>query len=162
LNALGYGQQADLQLDLVYNPVGASLPPNQTELEADYKRELQTHFGLVFNQLFAITNMPIARFASYLKRQGRYQDYQQLLLENFNPASIEGLMCRDTISVDWEGRVYDCDFNQQLGLQQKIQGQALYVWQLDEASWQQRPILLGQHCYGCTAGQGSSCGGATT
>ena len=88
LNALGYGQQADLQLDLVYNPVGASLPPNQAELEADYKAELQKHFGLVFNQLFAITNMPIARFASYLKRQGRYQDYQQLLLENFNPASL--------------------------------------------------------------------------
>ena len=106
--------------------------------------------------------MPIARFASYLKRQGHYQAYQQLLLENFNPASIEGLMCRNTISVDWEGRVYDCDFNQQLGLQQKVQGQPLYVWQLEEDSWQQRPILLGQHCYGCTAGQGSSCGGATT
>lgn len=162
LNALGYGQHADLPLDLVYNPVGASLPPNQAELEADYKRELQKHFGLVFNQLFVITNMPIARFASYLKRQGHYQAYQQLLLENFNPASIEGLMCRDTISVDWEGRVYDCDFNQQLGLQQKVQGQPLYVWQLEEDRWQQRPILLGQHCYGCTAGQGSSCGGATT
>ncbi|MFT4900997.1 MAG: radical SAM/Cys-rich protein [Lentimonas sp.] len=160
LNTLGYGRDADKPLDLVYNPLGASLPPAQAELEADYKRELQAHFGIVFNQLYAITNMPIARFTSYLKRQGEYASYMQLLLESFNPASVAGLMCRDTISVDWEGRLYDCDFNQQLGLKYAQGEGALRIWDLSLADWMQRPIQTGGHCFGCTAGQGSSCGGA--
>ncbi len=161
LNALGYGSDPKLPLDLVYNPNGASLPPEQGELEADYKRELKAHFGIVFNQLYAITNMPIARFTSYLKREGVYADYMQLLLDNFNPSSVAGLMCRDTINVDWEGRVYDCDFNQQLGLQHGERADPLKVWDLDFSDWQSLPILTESHCYGCTAGQGSSCGGAT-
>jgi radical SAM/Cys-rich protein len=161
LNALGYGREAHLKLDLVYNPNGAILPPEQSELEADYKRELKAHFGIVFNQLYAITNMPIARFTSYLKREGVYADYMQLLLDNFNPGSVAGLMCRDTINVDWEGRVYDCDFNQQLGLQHGEKAAPLMLWDVNFTDWAKLPILTGSHCYGCTAGQGSSCGGAT-
>jgi radical SAM/Cys-rich protein len=161
LNALGYGVEPHLPLNLVYNPNGASLPPEQSQLEVDYKRELNAHFGIVFNQLYAITNMPIARFTSYLKRKGVYADYMQLLLEHFNPGSVDGLMCRDTISVDWEGRVYDCDFNQQLGLHHTQQKELLYIWNLDLESWLRMPIKTDSHCYGCTAGQGSSCGGAT-
>lgn len=161
LNAIGYGTDPKLTLDLVYNPNGASLPPEQAELEADYKRELKAHFGIVFNQLYAITNMPIARFTSYLKRQGSYAEYMQLLLESFNPGTVEGLMCRDTISVDWEGGIYDCDFNQQMGLHHGGANGPMKVWDLDSAEWAKMPILTGTHCYGCTAGQGSSCGGAT-
>lgn len=161
LNSKGYGIDPELKLDLVYNPVGASLPPDQDELEADYKRELKQHFGIVFNQLYAITNMPIARFTSYLKRQGGYADYMQLLLENFNPASIEGLMCRDTISVDWLGGIYDCDFNQQMGMAHVNDKEPAKLWDLSLEDWSRRPIMTGTHCYGCTAGQGSSCGGAT-
>lgn len=161
LNAKGYGIKPALTLDLVYNPVGASLPPEQSELEADYKRELKAHFGIVFNRLYAITNMPIARFTSYLKRQGGYAEYMQLLLDNFNPASVAGLMCRDTISVDWEGGIYDCDFNQQMGLHHGGAKEPSKVWELNLDDWAELPILTGEHCYGCTAGQGSSCGGAT-
>ncbi|MGJ8651967.1 MAG: arsenosugar biosynthesis radical SAM (seleno)protein ArsS [Opitutaceae bacterium] len=161
LNRLGYGTDPKLKIDLVYNPNGATLPPEQSELEADYKRELKTHFGIVFNQLFAITNMPIARFTSYLKRQGSYADYMQLLLDNFNPASIDGLMCRDTISVGWEGDLFDCDFNQQLNMQHGSKAAPEHLWDLDLSDWATRPIQVGSHCYGCTAGQGSSCGGAT-
>lgn len=161
LNGLGYGEDTDLKLDLVYNPNGAKLPPAQDELEADYKVELKRHFGIVFNQLYAITNMPIARFASYLKRKNGYEAYMQLLLESFNPSSLEGLMCRDTISVDWEGGVYDCDFNQQMGMHHGDERAPMKVWDLDLSEWKRMPILTGVHCYGCTAGQGSSCGGAT-
>ena len=161
LNQLGYGSDPALQLDLVYNPNGGALPPEQSALEADYKRELKTHFDIIFNQLFAITNMPIARFTSYLKRQGGYAEYMQLLLENFNPASIDGLMCRDTISVGWEGDLFDCDFNQQMNLQHGPKAEPHRLWDLELADWAQRPIQTGVHCYGCTAGQGSSCGGAT-
>lgn len=161
LNQLGYGTDPELQLDLVYNPNGAKLPPEQAELEVDYKRELKAHFGISFNQLFAITNMPIARFTSYLKRQGGYAEYMQLLLDNFNAASIDGLMCRDTISVGWEGDLFDCDFNQQLGMQHGAKSDPERLWDLSLDDWMQRPIQTGVHCYGCTAGQGSSCGGAT-
>lgn len=161
LNSKGYGIDPALKLDLVYNPNGASLPPEQVELEADYKRELKAHFDVVFHQLYAITNMPIARFTSYLKRQGSYADYMQLLLESFNPSSVEGLMCRDTISVDWEGGIYDCDFNQQMGMHHGTGSAPANLWNLDLADWAAMPILTGSHCYGCTAGQGSSCGGAT-
>ena len=161
LNSIGYGVEPTLKLDLVYNPNGASLPPVQAELEADYKRELKAHFDIVFNNLYAITNMPIARFTSYLKRQGSYVDYMQLLLHSFNPSSVEGLMCRDTISVDWEGGIYDCDFNQQMGMAHDSKVGPTKVWDLSLNEWALMPILTGSHCYGCTAGQGSSCGGAT-
>ena len=116
LNQLGYGRQDDLILDLVYNPNGAFLPPEQSGLEADYKRELKNHFGVDFHRLYTITNMPIARFASWLKRSGKLDTYMQLLVESFNPASVAGLMCRNTLSIGWRGEVYDCDFNQQLGM----------------------------------------------
>jgi len=162
LNAKGYGIDPALKLDLVYNPNGASLPPEQAELEDDYKRELKAHFDIVFHQLYAITNMPIARFTSYLKRQGSYAEYMQLLLENFNAGSVEGLMCRDTISVDWEGGIYDCDFNQQMGMHHgSVGAEPMKLWGLKLNEWAKMPILTGTHCYGCTAGQGSSCGGAT-
>lgn len=160
LNRLGYGSDDALPLHLVYNPLGATLPPPQAELEADYKRELKQHFGIVFNHLYALTNMPIARFASYLKRKGNYQEYLQLLVDSFNPASVDSLMCRDTISVDWNGAVFDCDFNQQLKLHPAADRRPRWLWDLDLKTWQSMPIRTGEHCYGCTAGQGSSCGGA--
>jgi radical SAM/Cys-rich protein len=159
LNALGYGSAPDLPLHFVYNPNGAFLPGSQEELKADYKRELKEHFGIVFNDLYTITNMPIARYASYLKRNNQLQEYMELLVENFNPASIDGLMCRNTISVGWQGEIYDCDFNQQLGLALE-DGQHHMLWDLDLEEFQQRPIRTGTHCYGCTAGAGSSCTGA--
>lgn len=160
LNKLGYAHKAELPLHLVYNPNGAKLPPEQSELEADYKRELKNHFEIVFNNLYTITNLPIARFASYLKQNGQLQDYMQLLIENFNPRTVDGLMCRDTISVDWQGDVFDCDFNQQLGMNLENSQGALKVWDLDLDEWTGIPIRTGSHCYGCTAGHGSSCGGA--
>ncbi|MEZ5324203.1 MAG: arsenosugar biosynthesis radical SAM protein ArsS [Verrucomicrobiales bacterium] len=161
LNAAGYGTEGGLPLNLVYNPVGASLPPDEAELEADYKEALMEHFGIQFHRLYAITNMPVSRFSSWLKRNGQLQEYMALLVQNFNPASINGLMCRDTISVDWEGYVYDCDFNQQLGmrLMENGSGKGLPVWELDLHSFREMPILTGPHCFGCTAGAGSSCGG---
>src|ERR1043166_230606 len=117
LNSLGYGLDPALPLHLVYNPVGAFLPPSQAQLESDYKRELKKHFGIVFNRLYTLTNLPIGRFASYLRRNIKFDEYMQLLIQAFNPATINGLMCRNTISVGWRGEVYDCDFNQQLGMQ---------------------------------------------
>jgi radical SAM/Cys-rich protein len=159
LNRLGYGRLADLPLDLVYNPNGDFLPPDQTELEADYKRELKKHFDIDFHRLYTLTNMPIGRFASWLKHRGKLDAYMQLLIEAFNPASVGGLMCRNTLSVGWRGEVYDCDFNQQLGLQWK-NGAPLFLWDVDPARLEGRPIATGRHCYGCTAGSGSSCGGA--
>jgi radical SAM/Cys-rich protein len=161
LNSLGYGLDRELPLHLVYNPVGAFLPPSQDELEADYKRELKKHFGIVFNNLYALTNLPIGRFASYLRRSGTLQDYMQLLIHAFNPATISGLMCRNTISVGWRGEVYDCDFNQQLGMQwSDNSGSKLFLWDIDPNSLEERVIMTGDHCFGCTAGAGSGCGGA--
>ncbi len=161
LNSLGYGLDPELPLHLVYNPVGAFLPPSQDELEADYKRELKKHFGIVFNNLYALTNLPIGRFASYLRHSGTLQDYMQLLIHAFNPATISGLMCRNTISVGWRGEVYDCDFNQQLGMQwSDNSGRRLFLWDIDPNSLEERVIMTGDHCLGCTAGAGSSCGGA--
>lgn len=159
LNRLGYGSEPELQLHFVYNPNGAFLPGDQKELEADYKREMERHFGIVFNDLYTITNMPIARYASYLKRAGRLEEYMDLLIGSFNPASVEGLMCRDTVSVGWQGDVYDCDFNQQLGMMAGVNG-GTKVWDLDLDVFRQVPIRTGDHCFGCTAGAGSSCGGA--
>ncbi len=159
LNRLGYGRMADLPLDLVYNPNGDFLPPDQTELEADYKRELKKHFDIDFHRLYTLTNMPIGRFASWLKHSGKLDAYMQLLIESFNPASVAGLMCQTTLSVGWRGEVYDCDFNQQLGIRWK-NGAPLFLWDLDAKRLEGAAIAMGSHCFGCTAGSGSSCGGA--
>ena len=161
LNSLGYGIDSELPLHLVYNPVGAFLPPSQDELEADYKRELKKHFGIVFNNLYALTNLPIGRFASYLRHNCKLEEYMQLLIHAFNPATVGGLMCRNTISVGWRGEVYDCDFNQQLGMQWSGNGGSkLFLWDIDPNSLETRGIMTGDHCFGCTAGAGSSCDGA--
>jgi len=159
LNSLGYGSDADLPLHLVYNPVGAFLPGPQTELEADYKRELKKHFGIVFNKLYTITNLPIGRFASFLRHYYKLDEYMQLLIDAFNPATIEGLMCRNTISIGWRGEVYDCDFNQQIGMQWE-NAAPIFLWDVDPSKLVHREIMTGDHCFGCTAGAGSSCGGA--
>jgi len=159
LNSLGYGIDPDLPLHLVYNPVGAFLPPSQAELETDYKRELKKHFGIVFNNLYTLTNLPIGRFASYLRRNNKLDEYMHLLIQAFNPTTINGLMCRNTISVGWRGEVYDCDFNQQLGMQWN-NGAPIFLWDLDPSKIDNREIMTGNHCFGCTAGAGSSCGGA--
>ena len=159
LNEHGYGRDPNLPLHLVYNPVGAFLPAPQEELEHDYKVEMEKHFGIVFNHLYTLVNMPIARFASYLKRQGEYQDYMALLANAFNPATVDGLMCRNTLNVGWQGEVYDCDFNQMLDLQWRDR-KPLYLWDIDPNRLEGRRIMTGEHCFGCTAGAGSSCGGA--
>jgi radical SAM/Cys-rich protein len=161
LNRLGYGQpDSGLMLDLVYNPQGASLPPNQEALQADYKRELFNHFGIVFNQLFALTNMPIQRFGSTLVSKGTFDDYMQLLQGSFHPNNLAGVMCRNLVSVDWQGWLSDCDFNQQLGLPLGTSGIRRHLRDLLRIGLQGQPIRVAGHCYGCTAGQGSSCGGA--
>jgi radical SAM/Cys-rich protein len=159
LNSLGYGRRTDLPLDLVYNPNGDFLPPDQAGLEADYKRELKKHFDIDFHRLYTITNMPIGRFASWLRHRGKLSDYMRLLGEAFNPASAAGLMCRNTLSVGWRGEVYDCDFNQQLGMQWN-KGKPLFLWDLDPGQLAGRPIAVNDHCFGCTAGCGSSCSGS--
>ncbi len=161
LNAIGYGLDPALPLHLVYNPNGAFLPGPQDELEADYKRELRAHFGIEFNRLYTITNLPIARFASWLRHSGKHDDYMALLVSAFNPATVEGLMCRDTINVSWLGEVFDCDFNQMLDLAVADDaGQPLHLWDINPVTLEGRPIRTGSHCFGCTAGAGSSCGGA--
>ena len=164
LNALGYGQDGSgLVLNLVYNPVGAHLPPPQQNLEADYKRELGERFGLTFNNLLTITNMPIARFAHSLERDGKLAEYMGLLAQAFNPATLDSLMCRHLVSISWDGYVYDCDFNQMLDLRLG-NGTPLRLGEHSAASLVRRligrDIRLDSHCYGCTAGAGSSCGGA--
>jgi len=161
LNSLGYGYDPELPLHLVYNPIGAFLPGPQAELEADYKRELAKHFGIVFNKLYTVTNQPIGRFAAYLRHNNRYAEYMELLISALNPATVSGLMCRNTISVGWRGEVYDCDFNQQLGMQWKNpDGSGLFLWDVEPGKIENREIMTGDHCFGCTAGAGSSCGGA--
>ena len=161
LNALGYGQAGSgLVLDLVYNPQGASLPPNQQTLQADYKRELLAHFGIVFNELFALTNMPIQRFGSTLVSKGQFDDYMQLLQGSFHPNNLASVMCRNMVSVDWQGWLSDCDFNQQLGLPLGRSGVRRHLRDLLKIDLEGQAIRVAGHCYGCTAGQGSSCGGA--
>jgi radical SAM/Cys-rich protein len=157
LNAVGYGTR--LPLHLVYNPVGPKLPGPQTELEADYKAELQRNFGIVFNQLYTITNQPIARFAEDLRRLGKWEEYMELLANGFNPATIPGLMCRSTLSVGWLGEVYDCDFNQMLRMQMR-NGKPLFLWDVTPELLEGQAIQTGEHCFACTAGCGSSCTGA--
>jgi len=160
LNAVGYGQEnSGLILNLVYNPAGAFLPPSQAALEKEYKFELADRFQIVFNNLFAITNMPISRYLDYLLMSGNYDKYMEKLISAFNPAAVNNVMCRNTISVSWDGYLYDCDFNQMLDLKVSC-GTSQHLSDFDYALLQNRPIILKQHCYGCTAGSGSSCGGA--
>ena len=160
LNALGYGSgDAMRSLDLVYNPQGPFLPPPQAGLERDYKRELAT-LGIRFDRLLTLANMPVQRFARQLELQGQLADYQQLLLEAHNPANVDAVMCRALVSVDWQGRLFDCDFNQQLGLPSAGSGRHLRDLLDLEALGADQPIQTAAHCYGCTAGAGSSCGGA--
>jgi radical SAM/Cys-rich protein len=160
LNDLGYGKPGSgLILNLVYNPLGAFLPGAQAGLQADYKRVLMDQHGIVFNSLFTITNMPIKRFLDDLIRQGALDEYMALLAERFNPSAAEGVMCRDLVSIGWDGTIYDCDFNQMLEL--PASGRRRTIWEIEALSDLQRdPIALDNHCYGCTAGAGSSCGGS--
>jgi len=162
LNSLGYGLNPALPLNLVYNPTGAVLPPAQDVLQADYKRELGRQFDIHFNALFTITNMPIKRFGAVLLARGEYGDYMNLLRDNFSEANLATLMCKNLLSVDWQGYLYDCDFNQMLEM--PLPGsdrQRRHISSLgNSASLENAPILTGDHCYGCTAGRGSSCGGA--
>lgn len=158
LNEAGYGQpDSGLKINLVYNPTGTFLPGNQEALEREFKAQLQRRYGVVFNHLYAITNMPISRFLDYLLESGQYETYMQTLLDAFNPAAVAGVMCRNTISVSWEGYLYDCDFNQMLDL--KVDAPCTHIRDFDLQTLEQRRIVLNQHCYGCTAGAGSSCGG---
>ena len=162
LNALGYGKPGTgLVLNLVYNPQGAVLPPPQGPLEADYKRELLLHFGIRFDHLFALTNMPIQRFGSTLVSKGTFGTYMQLLRDSYRPENLETVMCRSLLSVDWQGFLYDCDFNQMLGLRASVGGTARpHLRDLLQHDAAGTDIRIADHCYGCTAGQGSSCGGA--
>lgn len=156
LNAAGYGTR--LPLHLVYNPLGPNLPPPQAALENDYRDALQRDFGIVFNKLFTITNQPIARFADDLRQQGRWDEYIELLANAFNPATVESVMCRMTLSVGYRGELYDCDFNQMLGMSWR-NGAPMYLWDVTKESLEHRAIATGLHCFACTAGAGSSCTG---
>jgi radical SAM/Cys-rich protein len=162
LNEKGYGRpDSDLVLNLVYNPVGPHLPPPQEKLEQDYKRILGEKFGIVFNHLFCLTNMPITRYATHLKLRDEYERYQELLETNFNADTLNQVMCRNLISIGWNGSVYDCDLNQMLDLPlTDAAGKRLDIASLDLEQVARRPITVGDHCYACTAGCGSSCGGA--
>lgn len=161
LNALGYAQpNSDLRLDLVYNPTGLGLPPEQQLLEASYKSELEVRYGVQFNSLLTITNMPVSRFLDDLLRRGKYEEYLGKLLQSFNPATIQNLMCRSLLSIDWNGFIYDCDFNQMLELAVTQGEQRVHISQLTDDLLADRPIRTANHCFGCTAGSGSSCGGS--
>jgi len=159
LNEVGYGKDGSgLELDLVFNPGGASLPPEQKALELDYKRELKELFNVEFNNLFTITNLPISRFLDFLLKEGKYEDYMNKLIESFNPHAAKEVMCRNTISVGWDGKLFDCDFNQMLEL--KVASSSQNIKEFNNLELEKRDIILGQHCYGCTAGSGSSCQGS--
>ena len=167
LNRLGYGQAgSELMLNLVYNPVGEHLPPAQARLEADYHTHLKDEFGIVFNHLFTITNMPIKRYAHMLERKGKMQDYMQLLIDNFNPQAAKGVMCTELVSIGWDGQIYDCDFNQMLEI--PLNWKPRSIWDIERFSGVESDtksnitsdIAVANHCFGCTAGAGSSCGGA--
>lgn len=161
LNEAGYGVAGTgLALDLVFNPGGASLPGNQLALERDYKRQLLQDYGLVFTNLLTITNLPINRFLDYLLASGRYEAYMEKLVAAYNPEAAANVMCRSTLSVGWDGQLYDCDFNQQLDLLVDASA-SRHIQDFNQAALEQRAIVINQHCYGCTAGAGSSCGGAT-
>lgn len=159
LNEVGYGiENSPLKLDLVYNPSGAFLPSNQMALQKDFKKALKEDFDIDFNQLFAITNLPISRFLDYLINTDNYEDYMHTLVEAYNPKAVENVMCKNTISVSWDGYLYDCDFNQMLGL--KVASKEKHISQFNAEYLNSRNIVISQHCYGCTAGAGSSCQGS--
>ncbi len=158
LNALGYGRDGSRRLSLVYNPQGPSLPPPQEALEAEYRKQLLERYGITFDRLLTITNMPIQRFGSRLVSEGAFDDYMRLLKQAHRPENLESVMCRSLVSVDWRGYLYDCDFNQMLDL--PLGGGPMHVRDLLSESIEGRPVAVLDHCYGCTAGQGSSCGGA--
>ena len=166
LNKLGYGREPAKQLNLVYNPVGAVLPPPQASLQADYKRELFEQYSISFDQLFTITNQPISRFGSVLLAHNQFDQYMGLLKSNYATENLDGVMCRNLLSIDWQGYAYDCDFNQMLDLPLQGHGSLiakdgrLHLKELLESTFCGAPIVVGEHCYACTAGQGSSCGGA--
>jgi radical SAM/Cys-rich protein len=161
LNKVGYGKEGSgLVLDLVYNPTGAFLPGDQLQLQRDFKHELKEHFDIDFNNLFTITNIPISRFLDFLIESGNYEDYMEKLVNAFNPGAVAGVMCRNTISIDWQGKLFDCDFNQMLGLRTETNA-VQHISSFDVEKLQQREIVIGQHCFACTAGAGSSCQGAT-
>ncbi|GIK17218.1 MAG: radical SAM/Cys-rich domain protein [Planctomycetota bacterium] len=159
LNAVGFGIVDELPLDLVYNPLGPTLPPDQAALESDYRRELRARFGIEFTRLITITNMPIGRFLHDLKRDGRAAAYEALLSERFNPATVPSLMCRRQVHVSWDGALHDCDFNYALGLRTNS-GSPTHIRDFDVQRLLRRRVHTGSHCFGCTAGCGSSCGGA--
>jgi radical SAM/Cys-rich protein len=159
LNAVGYGRRNDLPLDLVYNPLGPVLPPDQAKLEDAYRKELEARFGLVFTRLIAITNMPIGRFLRDLERDGRHEAYSHLLRDSFNRETTDGLMCRSQIHVSWDGTLHDCDFNYALGMP-TVQATPRHIRDFDVEMLERRRIVTGNHCFGCTAGHGSSCQGA--
>lgn len=159
LNDLGYGKKRELVLNLVYNPVGPHLPPAQKKLEGDYKQKLYADFGILFNQLYTITNMPITRYAKYLKAFDQYDAYVELLINSFNPATVDELMCVNTLSVGWDGKLYDCDFNQMLNMSMR-NGRPFNIGDITLKDLDNWKILTAQHCFGCTAGTGSSCQGA--
>jgi radical SAM/Cys-rich protein len=161
LNDVGYGKEnTGLTLNLVYNPAGAFLPPSQQALENEYRQALLKRFGIVFNHLYVITNMPISRYLDYLLSSGNYESYMEKLVAAYNPAAAANVMCRNTISIGWDGYIYDCDFNQMLELKADCGSKHLCVFNITELD--NRNIVVGQHCYGCTAGSGSSCGGTVT
>lgn len=160
LNKVGYGMEgSDLQLDLVYNPSGAFLPGDQAGLESEFRSKLRDGYNIEFNNLFAITNLPVSRFLEYLVNSDNYQEYMEELVNAFNPSAAAGVMCRNTVSIGWDGYMYDCDFNQMLELKVKAKN---HISEFDLAELEKREIILNQHCYGCTAGAGSSCGGTLT
>ena len=160
LNKLGYGKEdPELQLHFVYNPNGSFLPPDEKELEQDYKEAMQENFGISFNKLYALANLPVTRFASYLKRKGEYESYIIMLKDAFNPQTVNHLMCRNTINVSWEGKVFDCDFNQMLDMEHKENSETQYLWDIELNKFKETQIKTANHCFGCTAGSGSSCGG---
>ncbi|MBK8954880.1 MAG: arsenosugar biosynthesis radical SAM protein ArsS [Saprospiraceae bacterium] len=160
LNAVGYGtENSGLLLNLVYNPSGAFLPADQSQLEQDFKSALFKDFGVMFNHLFTITNMPISRYLEFLLVSGNYEHYMQKLISAFNPAAAKNVMCRNTLSIGWDGFIYDCDFNQMLDL--KVESPVVHIRNFNKEALIHRNIVIGQHCFGCTAGSGSSCGGAT-
>lgn len=159
LNAIGYGlPDSGLQLDLVYNPSGAFLPSNQEALEQDFKTALKEDFGIEFNSLFTITNLPISRYLDYLIASDNYEDYMYKLVDAYNPAAVKNVMCRNTLSISWDGWLYDCDFNQMLEM--KVDSPVQHIKDYNEEQLQDRSICVSQHCYGCTAGAGSSCQGS--
>ncbi len=159
LNALGFGvENSELCIHLVYNPLGPSLPGNQSKLEADYKQVLKEHFNIEFNDLYCIANLPISRFLNTIYSQGKLEDYMHVLVNSFNPTTVEGLMCRNTLSVRWDGLLYDCDFNQMLEM--TIASDQQHIRDFEVQKFSEREVVMHQHCYGCTAGAGSSCQGS--